>query len=54
MGFQETNTGPFDVPLELDYQNLINRLDFTGRMLDSFPSDSNIGTGKSKDIIQVE
>nr|XP_011470871.1 PREDICTED: uncharacterized protein LOC101295876 isoform X2 [Fragaria vesca subsp. vesca] len=53
MGFQETNTGPFDVPLELDYQNLINRLDFTGRMLDSFPSDSNIGTGKSKDIIQV-
>ncbi|XP_062029971.1 uncharacterized protein LOC133745828 isoform X2 [Rosa rugosa] len=53
MGFQVTKTGALAVPHELDHQNVVGCLDITERMLNSFPSYSNIVTGKSKDIIQV-
>ncbi|XP_024174492.1 uncharacterized protein LOC112180203 isoform X3 [Rosa chinensis] len=53
MGFQVTKTGALAVPHELDHQNVVGCLDITERMLNSFPSYSNV-TGKSKDIIQMQ
>lgn len=59
MGFQVTKTGAFSFQHKLANQNgregrKVDCQDYAERMLDSFPSYSDIGTEKSKGIIQVE
>ncbi|KAK9926452.1 hypothetical protein M0R45_023684 [Rubus argutus] len=58
MGFQVTKTGAFSFQHKLANQNgregrKVDCQDYAERMLDSFPSFSDIGTEKSKGIIQI-